>query len=277
MLSSSLFFAMMGALVKFSLKEIPLFEVVFFRSIISAGILGLMISMRKSSFIGNRPWLLLGRGLAGFVAILTNFYSVSKIPLGDASILNQTSPIFVAFFSVLFLGENLPPRVLFLSLLSLLGVGLIVKPSFSYMNLAALSGLASGVMAALAYVAIRELHASDSFLTMAFYFTGVTSFLSAPFAIHSFVWPRATVAWSLVGVGLTGTFGQLLMTYAYKNEKASIVAPFSYVAVLFSFLFGVIYFGEVPDRYSLTGSAVVILSCIILSQLRNMKYMEIEE
>jgi drug/metabolite transporter (DMT)-like permease len=49
------------------------------------------------------------------------------------------------------------------------------------------------------------------------------------------------------------------------------------VAVLFSFLFGVVYFGEVPDRYSLIGSVIVILSCVILSQIRNMKYVEIEE
>ncbi|MFO1519208.1 MAG: DMT family transporter [bacterium] len=277
MLASSLFFAMMGALVKYSLEEIPLFEVVFFRSVLSASLLGYFIWRRKGSFFGNRPLLLLGRGLAGFFAIITNFYAVANIPLGDAAILNQTSPLFVAFFSVLFLGEKLPAKIFLLSLFSLAGVALVVKPSFSYLNLAALSGLVSGVMAAFAYVAIRELHATDSFLTMAFYFTGVTSILSAPFALREFVAPRIPVLLALIGVGITGTMGQMLMTYAYKNEKASLVSPFSYTAVIISFLFGVVFFSEIPDRYSVLGSLAVIASCVALLRIRKMEYLEIEE
>jgi drug/metabolite transporter (DMT)-like permease len=277
MLLSSFFFGMMGALVKFSLQEIHLMEVVFFRSIVSALILGVILYFQRGSFLGNRPLLLLGRGLAGFGAIITNFYAVSKIPLGEAAILNQTSPIFVVFLSAFLLDEKISRRVFFLSLLSFIGVGFIVKPSFSTFDLAALSGLLSGFLASLAYVAIRELHATDSFLTMAFYFTGITSLLSAPYTLTHFAVPRLPVFLSLLGVGLTGTFGQLLMTYSYKNEEASIVSPFSYVAVIFSFILGMLFFGEMPDWYSVLGSAIVISCCLVLSQIRNVRYLKIKE
>src|SRR5262245_22013081 len=275
MLAASLFFATMGTLAKFSLREVPLIEVVFFRSMVSATILGIILLFQMGSFLGNRPWLLLGRGLVGFAALMTNFYSVSKIPLGDAAILNSTSPVFVVFLSALLLGEEISFKVIFLSLFSLLGVGFIVKPSLFYFNLPALAGLISGFLAALAYVAIRQLHATDSFVTMAFYFTGISALFSAPHTLSHFVFPRSVIWASLLGVGLTGTFGQLLMTYAYKHEEASVVSPFSYTAVIFSFLFGMLFFGELPDRYTLLGSAIVIASCFALSRIRNRRYTKI--
>jgi drug/metabolite transporter (DMT)-like permease len=277
MLTASLFFAAMGTLAKFSLREVPLIEVVFFRSMVSASILGVILLFQKGSFLGNRPWLLLGRGLVGFAALMTNFYAVSKIPLGDAAILNSTSPVFVVFLSVLFLDEEISLRVILLSLFSLLGVGFILKPSLSYFNLPALLGLVSGFLAALAYVAIRQLHATDSFVTMAFYFTGISALFSAPLTLSHFVFPRPMVWAGLLGVGLTGTFGQLLMTYAYKHEDASVVSPFSYTAVIFSFFFGMFFFGELPDRYTVLGSAIVIASCVALSQIRNRRYAKVME
>ncbi len=277
MILSSLFFAMMGGFVKFALQKIPVPEVVFFRSIVSAVILGYALWRRKESFLGNRPLLLLGRGLAGFTAINLNFYAVSHIPLGDAAILNQTSPLFVAFFSVVLLKETLSPRAFFFSMLSLAGVAFIVKPSLSGFHLPALAGLGSGIMAALAYVAIRQLHATDSFLTMAFYFAAVSATLSIPGLALGFEMPDLQYFMVLMGAGLAGTLGQLLMTYAYKNEEASIVSPFSYIAILFSFGIGIRFFGEIPDRYTLIGALLVIASCIGLMRVRAARKGEQEE
>ena len=71
--------------------------------------------------------------------------------------------------------------------------------------------------------------------------------------------------------GFTGAFAQLLITQAYKNEHASWVSPFSYSSVLFSFILGMIYFQEVPDWYSVLGSLIVMISCILLIFTRHPK------
>lgn len=274
MLLASLLFAIMGASVKIALREVPIYQAVFFRSIISALMIGAFIFWKKESFIGNNPFLLTGRGLAGFVALNLNFYAISKISLGDASILNQTSPLFVAFFSVFFLGEKLSQKVLWITLLSFAGVALIVKPTFGHFHYAALAGLLGGMVAALAYVAIRHLHESDSSLTMAFYFTAISSLFSAPLMIYKSVLPSLPVLFCLLLAGVSGTFAQLLMTYSYKNEEASKVSPFSYTAVIFSFMFGVLLFDEIPDFYSILGSVTVIVSCILLIRLRSKPHPE---
>lgn len=268
MMIASLLFAIMGASVKFALKEVPVYEAVFFRSIISAVIIGAFIFYKKASFIGNNPLLLAGRGLAGFIALNLIFYTISKISLGDATILSQTSPLFVVLFSALFLGERLSRPVILLSLLSFIGVVFIIKPTFSHFHHAALLGLLGGMVAALAYISISHLHGSDSSLTMAFYFTAISSVFSAPLMIHEAILPSPSAWIYLIITGISGTFAQLLLTYAYKNEEASKVAPFSYVSVIFSFILGMIFFDEIPDGYSLFGSMLVILSCIFLIRLR---------
>ncbi len=268
MILASFFFAIMGASVKISLREVPVYEAVFFRSIISAVLVATFIGFRKKSFVGNKPLLLMGRGFAGFIALNLNFYAISKISLGDATLLNQTSPLFVALFSVWFLNEKFSAKALILSLISFVGIALIMKPTFSHFHFAALAGLLGGIVAALAYVAISQLHESDSFLTMAFYFTAISSILSTPLMIHHAVIPTSFALLCLILAGISGTFGQLFLTYAYKNEEASWVAPFSYIAVIFSFTLGILIFNEIPDFYSLLGSATVIVACILLLRLK---------
>jgi drug/metabolite transporter (DMT)-like permease len=256
----------MGVFVKIALQEVGLAQAIFVRSTITAAILAAYMYKNKISFIGQNPLLLLGRGLAGFTALCLNFYSISEIPLGDASILNQTSPIFVALLSILIMGEKPSFTSLFLSLVSLLGVVLIIKPVFNHLSLPYLAGLLSGFMAALAYISIRKLHSTDSSFTMALYFASMSSLFSFPNLILNFELSTPTIWLLLLFAGLAGTLGQLFLTVAYKWEEAWKVAPINYTGVLFSFLWGIFLFKEKPDIYSLIGSILIIVSCILLTR-----------
>ena len=60
------------------------------------------------------------------------------------------------------------------------------------------------------------------------------------------------------GIALAGAMGQLLMIRALAEAEASLVAPFSYVGLLFAALFGAIVFGEYPDLYTYIGGAVIV-------------------
>ncbi|MBF0491347.1 MAG: DMT family transporter [Deltaproteobacteria bacterium] len=266
MLLSCVFFSFMGAFVKIALQRVGVGQAIFCRSIITASILAIFMFKNKISFVGQHPLLLLGRALAGFTALSLNFYAVSKIPLGDAAILNQTSPIFVALLSAFLLGERPSAYSLFLSAVSLLGVVLIIKPVFSHLNIAYVAGLLSGFMAALAYLSIRQLHNTDSSFTMAMYFAAVSSVFSFPWMLHHFSATFPFIWILLVLSGLAGTLGQLFLTVAYKYEEAWVIAPINYSGVLFSFLWGIFLFKESPDLYSLMGSVLIIVSCILLTR-----------
>lgn len=264
MLLSALFFAVMGAFIKALGRDIPLFEITFFRAGVSALILGGVMLVRGIPLRGKNQRLLLIRALAGFAAMTLNFYALAQIPLGDAALLNQSSPIFVVLLSWYFLDERIPSLLMLLVLLSFVGILLVLRPSGNLFNAAGLAGLGGAVFAAGAYVAIRQLHQTDSFWTMAFYFMVVAALLSLPPMLHTWVMPNPGQTLLLIGSGLFGSLGQLFMTYAYKNDSASWVAPFSYAGVLFSFLFGIWFFGDSLDWVGGMGAGLTVLGGIAL-------------
>jgi len=63
-----------------------------------------------------------------------------------------------------------------------------------------------------------------------------------------------------LALGLCSSLGQYLVILAYRRAAASTLAPFSYVQLLFSTVLGFAVFGAVPDRATLLGAAVIILS-----------------
>lgn len=268
MILSCLFFSLMGVGVKFSTRTLPLFEVVFFRSIISALILGILIKRRHQSLRGFNEKVLLQRGLASFLALLCNFYAISKIPLADASVLTNSSPLFAVILSVIFLKEKLNGRLLFLLFLSVIGIFFILKPTLDWWNIPSLVALAAAFFAAIAFVIIHQLHETESSLTIAFYFAVVASFGSLPLMLINFQMPVGMERWFLVFMGVCGTFGQVYLCEAYKNEQVSWITSLIYTTVLFAFLWGILFFGEIPDRYSLIGTLLTVASCIAIIRLR---------
>ena len=107
MLFASLLFAFMGAAAKELSDSMSSVEVVFFRNVF--GVLLILISIYKSPLnqLGGKFWLLVFRGVAGFVALLFFFYNISKIPLGEAMTFSKTSTIFTAILAYMFLKEKL--------------------------------------------------------------------------------------------------------------------------------------------------------------------------
>lgn len=262
MTGAGLSFSIMAALVKGLSPRIPVFQITFFRSAVSAFIILGAMSAQKISFKGENQKILMVRSLAGFTAMCLNFFALSRINLGDAALLHQTTPFFVILFSVFFLGENFYRSLLGMVILCFAGIGIILRPSGELFNYGGLAALTSAVFAAAAYVSIRHLHKTDSFWTMAFYFMATASILSAPPMLATWVDPSGTEWLMLIGTGLTGTLGQLWMTFAYKHEEASFVAPFAYAGVLFSFLWGILFFQEIPTSLTLLGALFTVAGAI---------------
>ena len=71
-------------------------------------------------------------------------------------------------------------------------------------------------------------------------------------------------SWSEIGLGLclgvVASSGQLLLILAYRRATASVLAPFSYIQLLFSAALGYLVFGSMPDAVAFLGAAVIIAS-----------------
>ena len=68
----------------------------------------------------------------------------------------------------------------------------------------------------------------------------------------------------IVLLGIISLFSQIGLTFAYRFSNASYITPFIYLSVVFSYLYGIIIFNEIPNLSSIFGSIIVILAGILL-------------
>ncbi|KXJ24488.1 Solute carrier family 35 member G1 [Exaiptasia diaphana] len=76
--------------------------------------------------------LLVLRGFGGATSMVTRFYASQNMPLGDATVLLFTTPVFVAILARIFLKERLHWIYSILLVLCLAGVTLIARPTFIF-------------------------------------------------------------------------------------------------------------------------------------------------
>jgi drug/metabolite transporter (DMT)-like permease len=264
---AAFFFTAMAACVKALGDGIPLYEVVFFRSFLSAAVLGGLMSARGVRFRAKNLPLMLLRSLSGFASVSCNFYGLSKLSFGDANLLVSTFPVFVALLSFIFLGEKPTKALIALIAVSMAGIAFILKPQLGFFNFAGFISLLAAVFSAVVIVAIHQTHETDPSLRIAFYFTGICAFIALPLMVQDFLIPDFTQSMYLIGAALFGTGGQVFMTKAYGLDDVSRLAPLAYVGVVLSFILGMIFWKEIPSWSSLVGSGVVIICCVMIARL----------
>ena len=281
MLLSTLTFAAMGGFVKTLSMHLPSLEVTFFRNVFGVVIIGISLLRTPSSSKGGKPMLLFFRGFAGFVALLAYFNNMANLPLGTAVTFNKTSPLFLAFFAWIFLGEKLPKSAIWALLFGFVGIAMIAKPSgIIHLDHNIVLGLVSGIGAALAYTSIRELRKYYDVRTIAMSFMSVgtigpvvlmwiSNYISIPsdyeFMLSKFVMPHDIEWLYITAVGVFATISQLLMTTAYSLTKAGIVGTITYTQILFGVLIGTLLGDKLPDIYSWIGMGLIIVAGLLVT------------
>lgn len=280
MLFASLMFALMGAFAKLLSSNLPSIEVVFFRNVFGFFLVAATILKKPMKHTGGKPFLLLFRGMMGFLALLAFFYNIGHIPLGDAMTYSKTSPIFTALFAWIFLKEALGLRGWLALAIGFAGIVLIAKPTGMMLDKTAWLGIFSGVGAALAYTAVRELRQYYDTRAIVLSFMGVgivgplvlmalspyvpSNELDMLFA--SFVMPTGVEWGYIVMLGLFATLAQVYMTKAYAATKAGIVGAVSYSNIPFSVMVGLLIDDPFPDPVTWGGIFLIVTAGIIVAK-----------
>lgn len=269
---SSLVFSIMNAFVKAVSLSIPSTEIVFFRSIIGTIIIYFIMKKNKVGFSKEGIPLLVLRGVLGALYLIAYFYTISKIPLADASILAHLSPFFVIILSGVFLKEKMSKKTKLLLPIVVLGAMLIIRP-FNYSNFSVYSliGILSAVFAAGASISIRLLSKKHHTYEIVFYFLATATLVSIPLMWNSFVIPTGRDLFYLCCIGLVSLFGQIVLTKAFTHENAVVVAITRYIGIVFNAMWGLIFFKEVPETLTVLGGVLIVAACIALSYKKEKK------
>lgn len=259
MLISALGFTLMSVTVKY-LGDIPLFEKVFFRNLVSLVIAFYFIKKSSSPVFGQRKnqLALLARAGFGLTGVILNFYAISRLTLADSTMLGKLSPIFVTIMACLFLKEKIDKEQIISIFITFAGALLVIKPQFSLSIIPSISGLLSAAFSGVAYTLLRYLKDKESPDTIVFYFSIISVLGTLPFVLADYVIPTSTQIMLLLATGLFASIGQFGITYAYKYSNATEVSIYTYSAIVFGILFGFIFFHEIPDMLNLLGGAIII-------------------
>ena len=262
-------FALMSLFVKLS-GDLPSMQKGFFRNIIAVFISSIpLIKHWKVINIprNNTGWLvLISRSVFGTIGLVLNFYAISHISLADSSIIQKLSPFIIIILSYIFFKEEMTRFQVFSIIIAFIGIILIIKPSGNdIISMGALAALLGALCAGIAYTCVRYLgthNISGEFII--FFFSSLSSLMLLPYLIFDYRSMTLYQLSMLLLAGISATIGQYGVTFAYKFAAAKNISVFDYSQVLFSGIFGYMFFGEFPDFQSLIGYIIVISVGIVL-------------
>ncbi|MDN2663008.1 DMT family transporter [Psychromonas sp. 14N.309.X.WAT.B.A12] len=270
MLLSAFSFALMTACVKLvSTHNIPVFEIVAARGLVSLLISYVDIKRKKIAVWGNNKALLISRGVVGTLALICVYYAVTTLPLAEATLLQYLYPVFTALLAFFFLKERIQRSTLICIGLCLVGLLAMVQPNLALNGetvlpwfsvfVALLGALGSGT----AYVIVKRLSKTEDSSVIIFYFPLIALPLSLALLGNDFVMPDGEALILLLFVGIFTQVGQVGLTKAMQTEVAGKVSAFSYVQVVFSTILGVLIFNEIPSVWTLIGGILIILGALV--------------
>ncbi|MDH4282160.1 MAG: DMT family transporter, partial [Myxococcales bacterium] len=266
MLTGTLFFSVMSVFAKLAGERLPTMELVLARVVVT-----LVMSWWVIKGLGIYPWgnnkrLLLMRGFAGFMGLSCYFYSITHLPLADATVIQFCNPMLAALIAVFALKEPLRMIDVIATVCSMAGIVLVAQPTFLFTSgvhldpVAVLIGIVGAVFSAIAYVVIRRLGSTEHHMVVVLYFPLVTGPASLPIlALEGLVLPKGVEWLLLLGIGVAAQLGQIEITKGFKLETAGRASSVTYLQIVLAYTWGILLFGEVPNAISVVGALLVVL------------------
>jgi drug/metabolite transporter (DMT)-like permease len=261
MLISTLSFACMNALVKY-LVSFPTLQIVFFRALGSLMITFIYLKKQRINQWGNQKQLLIYRGIVGVTSMILFFWGVHYISVGSAVTLRYIAPLFAGLLAVIYLKETIKPLQWLFFISAFFGVYLIKNYDASGSNFGVFLVLLAAFFSAVVYILISKIGNKDHPVVVVHYFMLIATLVGGVGSLFFWRSPSLYELILLLSLGIFGFFGQLYMTKAFQNAEAHMVAPFKYVEVIFTMLFGVFILHENYELLHIVGIFLVIVSLV---------------
>lgn len=252
--------SVMDTAIKQLVEHYPSMQVVFLRCALSAPLFVVWILISDRSLF--RPMRFRDHFLRAAVGLLMLFAvgeCFRELPLADAYAIFFAAPLLLTLLSGLVMKEPAGPVRLTAAVIGFVGVIIVLEPGTTQL----LSyGSAMGLVAVAAYAVValllRSLGRQEHSITITFWFSALVGTGAALFAFNDWV-PLSVEHWPwLLTLALSGTFGQLMITAAFRRASAAVIAPYDYTHMIWAVLFGWMFWGDLPGMKIWIGSAIIV-------------------
>ena len=258
-------FSIMDLIVKWS-ENYPVGQVLFFRGF--CGMIPIFFLIPREKYFNfyktDRAFLHFKRCAFGLIAIVSIFVALRNLPLATVVSITFAAPIFTTIMSIFFLSEKVGLYRWMAVLVGFIGIIIISEPGFNSLNFYYIYPIIFCLGLSYVAIAIRQLSETEPVWLIGLYFSFsimILSFFTLP---QGWVLPSLKDLLLLSTLGILGGLANLWLTQSYKFSEVSLVTPLKYLALVFAIIFGYVFWNEIPTTKTLLGSALVIISSIII-------------
>lgn len=256
-------FATLDATAKYLVVEHTLFVVVWARYA------GQMLVVTPIAWHRQGPgfWrtkhlrMQLVRSLCLVTATMCFFGSLRFLPLAEATAITFLAPMFAIVLSKAVLGE-VPTRSRWVSAIAgFIGILLLARPGSAVFQPAAALLVLAAVSNAMYQLLTRKLPNDTPHTTL--FYSGLVGTIALSAMVPFTPFPVSFSymdAFFLVLLGTLAGTGHGMLIGAFVRAPASLLAPFMYIQMLWATLYGYLVFGQLPDRLSTLGMAIIVAS-----------------
>lgn len=205
----------------------------------------------------RQPGMQFARALMQLGSVGLFFTSLQFIGLAEATAIMDINPVLITLGAALFLGERIGPRRIAGIAAALVGAMLIIRPGPGVFEAAALLPLA-GAFTYAAGALLTRMVRSDSVATSVTWSAVVGTVATS--LLVPFVWQPVAAGdlWLFLALALFGTLSQWFLVRAFSMAEAGALAPFGYTGLLWAGVWGWLFFGQLPDLWTIGGAAIIV-------------------
>jgi drug/metabolite transporter (DMT)-like permease len=271
-----------GAAAKHLTSLVDISAIIFFQYLICLACLApWLLRKGRKELKTDYPWHHVIRGVSGCACFYTYYVALKYISLVDATLLRNTAPLVVPLVIWIWLGIGVPKVRWIPLIIGFVGVAVVLIPghqgvnegltegvlditSNAGLNVWHLVGFCSGVGLAISMVSTRLLATHEPESRILFYYFLISLLFAVPFFILNYQpIPKQAIPW-LIYIGVMMYLAFALYTRAYTFVKASVLAPTSYFAVVFSGALDWIIWENIPDIWTISGTALIVLGGLLI-------------
>lgn len=262
-------FDVQAVFIKHMGMQYPVEQITLFRNFFGLFpyILMLLLTPKSSTNSVVSTWklkrwkLAIGRGFMLIAAQMCFYYAILNMQLATATTLAFSGPLFLTLLSIPMLGHKVGVWRWFAVLMGFIGVILVMKPNSDAFSLVAVLPVGAALFYASASLSSRYFDSSVSTALISVYSTLAAFFaaLVLTYLTGNWVPIHQTVDWLwFIAMGTVGGCAVLLLITAYRIADPSLLAPFEYFGIPFSFFLGWYFFAEKPFDALFPGVLLIV-------------------
>jgi len=271
-------FSVQDLILKLLSGAYPLHQAMVLRSLTALPLLVLLVHREGGLGTlftpGTRAMIL--RGVVMFLAYTSYYLALAALPMATTVALYFSAPLFITILSVVILKETVGPRRWVALFAGFAGVLIMVRPGGDLFDWAALLPVIAGLTYAISMISARRLGSTETAPALAFW--GNAVFLlaaiamsavlgsgawqsdahpSLAFLLRGWVMPTAFDLMLMMACGVIAAIGLTLLTQAYRVAESSVVTPFEYTGLVWSVIYGWLFWRDWPVLSDWIGIAII--------------------